>query len=193
MAKHPTLPTLYDEVKTLTITNLKKWGYLIPNSYKSGIIHWGRHGQRTSSINILVDTYGFSPYLQISYTYNGTTISYKVPLTFLPANIGKGQVWYFVCPHTQKRCRTLYMIGDRFLHRSAYTGCMYESQTKSHKNRTLHRLLDKVFGEDELYEQLFSKHFKSSYAGKPTKRYLAIQKKLRQAQSINYDEVERLL
>ncbi|WP_210466711.1 protein kinase family protein [Rufibacter roseolus] len=193
MPRHSTSPTLLDDVKTITITNLKKWEYLKPDSHRSGVITWSWNGQKTSSISIAVNIISSSPYMELSYTCNGTPYDYKVQLTQRPANIGRGHVWYFICPHTQKLCRTLYMVGNRFLHRLAYTGCLYESQTLSHNNRNLHRLLDKVFGTDKLYEQLYSKHFKSHYAGKPTKRFLTIQEKLKQAEGINYAEVEKLI
>jgi hypothetical protein len=193
MAKYPTFPTLLDEVKTLTLTNLKKWGYLGPSSIKQGTVFWSWRGERTSSIGITVNTLSALPYLELNYTCQGQPVLYKVHLTQIPANIGRGQVWYFVCPKTQRLCRTLYMVGSKFLHRLAYTGPMYESQTKSHKDRTLIRLLDKVFGVDKLNEQLHTKHFKTTYAGKPTKRFQAIQRKLKQAERVNPQEVEQLL
>jgi hypothetical protein len=53
-------------------------------------------------------------------------------------------------------------------------------------------MYDKVFGTDKLYEQLYSKHFKSTYAGKPTKRYNMLMKKIEESESIPYREKELL-
>jgi len=36
------------------------------------------------------------------------------------------------------------------------------------------KLCKVISGSDKLYEELYSKHFKSHYAGKPTKRYKQI-------------------
>ena len=87
----------------------------------------------------------------------------------------------------------MYSIGGCFLHREAFNGCMYESQTKSKKYRQLDKTFGAYFKTDELYEQLYSKHFKTHYAGKPTKRYLRIREQVQKAERISPYEIERLL
>ncbi len=96
----------------------------------------------------------------------------------MPSNLGKGLIWYFLCPETNKRCRKLYSIGGYFLHREAFKGCMYESQTQSKKYRQLDKTLGAYFRTDDLYSQLYQKHFKKTYAGKPTKKYLKLIKQI---------------
>ena len=49
------------------------------------------------------------------------------------------------------------------------------------------------FNLDKLYKQLYSKHFKKFYAGKPTKKYKRIMEQLQKAESISYQEIERLM
>lgn len=194
MAKHRTCPTLYDEVKTVSITFLKSHKYLEPEGYKGGSIIWSRNGVETGNINICVSTYSESLYLELDYKCNQIPINYRVQLVSIPSNLGKGVIWFFVCPHTGKRCRKLYLGSSYFYHRSAFNGCMYEKQTQSKKSREL----DKTFGayyyaNDKIFEQLYQKHFKKYYAGKPTKRYLRITKLLSRAESIPYDNILRLL
>ena len=46
MPKPHTFPTLYDDLKTVSISFLAKHGYLKPNQLKSGSIHWGRNGKK---------------------------------------------------------------------------------------------------------------------------------------------------
>jgi len=48
--------------------------------------------------------------------------NYLFHFTAIPSNLGKGEVWYFVCPCTRKKCRILYLWGNStvFAHRSAY-------------------------------------------------------------------------
>lgn len=91
------------------------------------------------------------------------------------------------------RCRKLYSIGGYFLHREAFNGCMYESQTQSKKYRQLDKTLGVYFRLDDLHNQLYVKHFKMTYAGKPTKKYLQIRNQIKQAESIQYQEIEKLL
>ncbi|WP_017732242.1 hypothetical protein [Nafulsella turpanensis] len=193
MAKYPTFPTLYDGVLQIHISKLKEWGYLKPNQQKSGSIKWSRNGNKTGAIDITVNTNSDSPYLELDYRFREKPMQYRVKLVSVPANIGKGRVWYFLCPATNKRCRNLYSIGGQFLHREAFEGCMYESQTQSKK----YRQLDKTFGAylklDSLYEQLYSKHFKRSYAGKPTKKYLRLMKQIRKAESVSHNDFEQAL
>lgn len=185
MPKPHTLPTLYDECKTVSISFLSKHGYLKANQWQSGTITWSRNGSKTGSISIRVNTQSESPYLEIDYKSNDTPINYQVPLVSIPSNIGKGVIWYFICPHTQKRCRKLYLVAGHFYHRSAFRGCMYDKQTQSHKNRWLCNQFDKLFNSEKAYEQIYSKHFKKQYNGKPTKRYLKLLKQANSGEGIS--------
>jgi hypothetical protein len=95
------------------------------------------------------------------------------------------KIWYFLCPETNKQCRILYSIGGYFLHREAFNGCMYESQTKGKSYRNFDKTFGVYFKLDQLYEQIFSKHFKKVYAGKPTKRYLRIMEQIQRLESVD--------
>lgn len=193
MPKFPTFPTLYDEVLQINITKLKEWGYLDPEQIKSGTINWSRNGNPTGSISIRVNTHSEQPYIELDYKYRDEPRNYKVRLVSMPSNLGKGLIWYFLCPQTKKRCRKLYSIGGYFLHREAFSGCMYETQTKSKKYRQLDKTFGAYFKIDNLYSELYKKHFKRYYAGKPTKRYLRIMEQIQKAESIPYHEIERLM
>ena len=125
--------------------------------------------------------------------YNEAPINYRVQLISAPSNLGKGFVWYFVCPHTGKRCRKLYLADTYFYHLSAFRGCMYEKQTQSKKSRYLDKMIGAYFQTDQLFEQLYKKHFKKQYAGKPTKKYLKLTQQIQRAKSIPYHEIERAL
>ncbi len=193
MPKFPTFPTLYDDLRTVSISFLTKHGYLKPNQWQSGSITWSRNGNKTGSISIIVNTYHESQYLELDYKCNEAPINYRVQLVSVPSNLGKGVVWYFVCPHTGKRCRKLYLADSYFYHRSAFRGCMYEKQTQSKKYRRLDKTLGAYFRTDELFEQLYKKHFKKQYAGKPTRKYLRLTRQIRNIEGIPVNEIERLL
>jgi hypothetical protein len=191
MAKYYTFPTLFDEVLQISISDLKRMKYLAPNTIKYGKIQWSRSGSQTAEISILINTY--DGFIEFDYNYNQMPVKYEIRLISLPSNIGKGNVWYFECPHTKKRCRKLYCVGGYFLHRTAFKGCMYDSQTKSKEARTQIKMIKAVFGTDDLYNQLYGKYFKRAYAGKPTKKCIKLREKIRRAESIPAHEVERVL
>lgn len=193
MPKPHTFPTLFNEVKTVSISFLTKHNYLKPNQWQSGTVTWSSNENKTGSISIQVNTQSESPYLLLDYKCNEAPIKYRVQLVSAPSNLGKGFVWYFVCPKTGKRCRKLYLADTYFYHRSAFSGCMYEKQTQSKKSRYLNKTLGVYFKSDQLFEQLYKKHFKKQYAGKPTKKYLKLTQQIQRAESVPYYEIERAL
>lgn len=193
MPKPHTFPTLYNEALQIHISKLKGWGYLDPEQIKSGTLNWSRNGNPTGSISIQVNTHSEQPYIELDYKYRDEPRNYKVYLTSTPSNLNKGEIWYFICPQTKKRCRKLYSIGGYFLHREAFNGCMYETQTQSKKYRQLDKTLRAYFKSDNLYSELYKKNFKKTYAGKPTQRYLRIMEQIQKAESIPYHEIERAM
>tara|TARA_B110000967_G_scaffold89117_1_gene91690 strand:- start:8 stop:592 length:585 start_codon:yes stop_codon:yes gene_type:complete len=189
MPKPHTFPVLYNDVLQINITKLKEWEYLNSEQVKSGKITWSRNGNRTGCISITVSTKSEQPYIELDYKSNDEPRNYKVRLVSMPSNLGKGIVWYFLCPQTNKRCRKLYLIGGYFLHREAFNGCMYESQTRSKNYRQMDKSFGAFFKTDELYSQLYQKHFKKTYAGKPTKRYQKIKKLINEADKLSIHEI----
>jgi hypothetical protein len=192
MGKFPTFPTLFDSALQLKASNLNKWGYLKPNQLKTGVLTWSCRGEKTGSISIKVNTIKEQPYIELDYTSNDEPRNYKVNIVSIPSNLGIAKVYYFECPQTKKRCRILYLIGGYFLHRDAFNGCYYESQLRSKYYRFLDNNYGAYFKSEHLYQELHKKHFKKYYAGKPTKRYLKIKAELDKADSIPYEEIERL-
>jgi hypothetical protein len=193
MPKPHTFPTLYNEALQIHISKLKGWGYLDPEQIKSGTLNWSRNGNPTGSISIQVNTHSEQPYIELDYKYRDEPRNYKVYLTSTPSNLNRGEIWYFICPQTKKRCRKLYSIGGYFLHREAFNGCMYETQTQSKKYRQLDKTLGVYFKCDNLYNELYKKNFRKSYAGKPTKKYLRIMEQIQKAESIPHHEIERAM
>lgn len=172
MGRYSTFPALLDESKTIDITNLRKWDYLIPGEVKSGTIHWSISGQRYSSVSIQVNMFSSSPYLELSYKIGEDSINYKILLVSIPSNLNKGVLWYFVCPLTGKRCRKLHLVsGSYFLHRTAFKGSLYEKQTYSKKQRVLFSQFERVFAFEKYYEEVNQRYFKKYYSGRMTKRY----------------------
>lgn len=193
MPKPHTFPTLYNEALQISISKLKEWEYLNPEQIKSGTINWSRNGNPTGSISIQVNTSSERPYIELDYNYKDEPRNYNILLVTIPSNLGKGEIWYFRCPETNKLCRKLYSIGGYFLHREAFNGCMYEKQTQSKKWREIENLYGAYFDEEKAYEEIYSKHFRKFYKGKPTKRYLKLLAQIQKAENMNYKDIEHLL
>jgi hypothetical protein len=179
MPKPCTFPTLFDEVKTVSISFLTKYNYLNANQRQSGTITWSRNGNKTDCISVRVNTQSEQPYIELEYRCNEAPVKYRVQLVSVPSNLGKGFVWYFT--------------NTYFYHRSAFKGGMYKKQTQSKKQRYFDKTLSLYFRSDELFELLYKKHFKKQYAGKPTKKYLKLTQQIQKAESIPYHEIERAL
>jgi hypothetical protein len=181
MAYPRIFPTLYDEVLTLDTKSYKV--YLKPNQLSTGVSRWTRNGEVTARIGFTIHMEATSGYLELDYTFNEKPLKYRVPIVSKPNNLGIGLIWYFVCPVTKKHCRKLYLVGGYFLHREAFTGCMYKKQTKSKSSRPFTKMLDQLFAKSDFMEGR-EKYFKTHYQGKPTKNYLKflkLQEKERQA------------
>ena len=195
MAKFPTFPTLYDSVLKISMSKLISWGYLKPNQIINSNMNWSRNGIKTAEIGIYINTNNEYPFIELNYKFKDEPRNYRIDIVSINSNLGKGKIYYFVCPHTKRRCRNLYLISGYFYHRLAFVGCMYDCQTQSKKYRSMSLLYGSYFELDRLYEHLYKKHLKKTYAGKPTKRYLKLTKQIEwiERSSKSYDEFERLL
>ena len=194
MPKPHTFPYLFDELKTISISKLNEWNYLNDTALKSGVVNWSnRYNEVTSSISIKVKINANEQFLNLNYKSNDIRYDYNVNLVTVPSNLGKGNVWYFICAYTGKRCRILHLIDGKFLHRSALKSGMYSKQTQSKKWRQIEKVYGAYFDSDKYYEQLYKKHFKKYYKGKPTKRYLKLMHNIAKAENIDYRDIERLM
>jgi hypothetical protein len=178
MAKAYTFPTILDDVLQIRLSKLKEFGYL--KGSKQGVLKWGDGAKISIAVSMLPE----KKYLELDYQYKGEPRKYKVEIVSAPSNLGGGEVWYFICPQTQKRCRVLYCIGGYFLHREAFPDAMYKSQTKSKSEREYRTPLSRLFFEMDIHEQLNAKHFKSEYKGQDTKRFKRIIAKIAKVQKM---------
>ena len=184
MGKQSTFPILYDECKTVSVSKLRKWGYLAEGKLVSGTLRWQRYGEETGSISIAVYNDFNNRFVQMSYVYREHEKNYRIMLVSVPSNLGFGLVWYFVCPRTGKRCRKLYLVHGYFFHRSAFEGCYYEKQILSKKVRPQYNCFENEYKIESAYKSLYSKNFKTQYRGVPTKALLKLERDIRRAQSV---------
>lgn len=179
MAKTSTFPLIIDRCLTVSIADLKRWGCLKPGIYRSGTVYWERGGEREASVGYIISlSVEFEQaYIQFNYAYDGQPVQYRVPLIPVPANIGKGLIWFFRCPFTGQRCKKLHLIEGRFMHRSAVRSAMYKRQTESKRWRLVSRFYDKHEVHAEVCEAIRKPYFKMTYRGKETRRFVRLMRK----------------
>lgn len=129
--------------------------------------------------SITVITYTTTHKVTLSYNTNGKSITYDVGIEQKASNLGKGFFYYFVCTATGLKCRKLYLYDGYFVHRKAIPNLHYKVQTKS-KSFNLFKFFEVCFKIDDLIEESEKPYFKSYYKGKPTKRFLQLEKQLNQ-------------
>ena len=187
MGRYANYPVTVEDCLTVSISKLKEWEYLTYGQ-KAGSIKWSRNGENHSSIRIEVKISEFESYLYLDYSSNGEPRKYKVEIICKNSNLGKGIIYYFLCPQTKKLCRKLYLYGGYFLHRTAFSNLMYAKQIESKTRRALTSSFEKVFIPDEVFEMRYKKYFKTHYKGKPTKKYLKLEHRINLADNYsNYD------
>ncbi|MBL7781588.1 MAG: hypothetical protein JNM22_10260 [Saprospiraceae bacterium] len=176
MAKAPTFPLIIDRCLTISIADLKRWGCLKSEYFRSGTVHWDRAGERVGSIgySFFFGVESGNADLSLNYTFNGYPVKYDIPIFSVPANIGKGVVWYFQCPTTGQRCKKLHLIDGRFVHRSAAPGAMYRAQTHSKKWRMMDRFFDAYEIGGAILEAAQRPYFKETYKGKQTRHCMRL-------------------
>ncbi|OIQ65225.1 hypothetical protein GALL_532190 [mine drainage metagenome] len=69
---------------------------------------------------------------------------------------------------------------------------MYDKQTWSKKSRASLNLYNRITKNENAYEAIYSKYFKKSYNGYPTKKYLKMLKAIKQTEKITVDDIERM-
>lgn len=188
MGRWGTNPTTVNDLRSFDINFLSRFDYLKTNSFKGGSIVWTSSNGNRNSIGIAAKTNSVDGYLILNYTHDKTNeINYQIQLITRPSNLGKGLIWFFVCPFTGKVCRKLHLINGYFQHRTAKPDLMYSKQLESKKWREW----SKIFGSectDDLYRELYSKYFKPFYNGKITKRHARILKKIERIDNFDTNE-----
>lgn len=162
------------------------------NQVKHIITTWSYSWGQKNSIGI--ETNLSDQYIRISYTSTGNgKIDYKVQITSIPSNLGKGVVYYFICPKSGKRCRKLYSSGKYFISRYAIKEGCYDNQRYSKKDRELCRVFDYIKNAENAEMKIVSKHFKKFYNGKPTKKYLKLLKVIKNGERYPPGTIDLLL
>jgi hypothetical protein len=170
MGRKHTGAVVTTECQRIELSYLLKKGLFPRDGRRYSTLTWSGGG----SIMICANNSPDKKYIELTYTvhYRGTGTKvdqcYRVYIDSVPSNLGKGEVYYFICPSTGIRCRVLYMAygSQRWKCRQAYNDRIYyplQQCSKLDKYNTKYWALDKRLYEGE------RKRVNATYRGKPSK------------------------
>jgi len=119
-------PTVENTMK-ISLSVLTKNGFFRQGKKRTGDVTWPNGANvRTECFS---DEKEKHMRLRYSATVNGATTKhdYKIELSAIPSNLGKGEILYFICPVSKKRCRQLFLATDLqiFVSRQAFPKRLY--------------------------------------------------------------------
>lgn len=174
----------FDEVIQISISDLRRLGYLKQSGVKAGLIVWtdlGRQGgelthrlddSRELSIEIVVDLP--NGIMQLDYKMHNRPIRCSFAIESVQSNLGTGLVYYFVCPNTKRLCRKLYLMGSVFRSRFACPSTLYSSQIITKSFHHLFALIEMIQANRRTREFVSKPYAKPFYKGKPTRRFKSL-------------------
>lgn len=156
-----------DDYLSLSVKDVKRLGFLRPDTTVSGRVEWKRGGAVIASVGFATKTTGV-PVARFSYEANGEPMTYDVALRWKRSNLNPDTnhgYYYFVCPVTGALCRKLYLVDGRFVGRKAFHA-LYEKQTYSQAYRRETAAWRDLMAVDDL---VFSQRYRREYyAGRLT-------------------------
>ena len=164
-----------NEAARIELSFLLKKGYIQKGEAIRGTLNWSCRGELTGSITVVGTYFENEIWLRLLYKITDRSTGevkeydYKIYLEALRSNLGKGEVLYFVCPVSGKRCRILYRAygSPIWKSREAYINRLYYSGQICSK---FNRKNERFFRTEEALEKLEKMRRTSTYKGKPTKR-----------------------
>jgi hypothetical protein len=97
-------------------------------------------------------------------------LDYIIPLIRVQSNLGKGWIYYFLCPETKKRCSKLYLLDERFVGLAAAKDGFYQKELRPKKLRSMDKENDRVRKLEKAVKKMADGYL--TYGGQPTKRLL---------------------
>lgn len=158
--------------RSISITFLKRHGYLNKGEHWKGTSTWSRHGEVIASVDHSINADNSSIQFMYSFTHEEDETkkyqNYSVPIVCTPCHFGGVRYW-FLCPSCGKRVGVLYLAGKYVF---ACRGCWnltYESCNQSGMSKGMGVI--KSFDDiDKMREKLRTPF----YRGELTKRHKRI-------------------
>ncbi|MEQ9404802.1 MAG: hypothetical protein RIM99_14515 [Cyclobacteriaceae bacterium] len=173
------MATLIERILRLKIFDLTEGRVLVPGGANVTLI-WQKQGQDLLRIQLISHCNPDPNYMDLRYLFNGQMGEYRVYFDSVLSNLGKGKIWYFICPKTSKRCRQLYFVNGYFVHREAFSNVFYTSQVRSKNKRKFDKFFAPYYEYGKIKQTLKKRYFKQFYCGQETNRYKRLTLRLRQ-------------
>jgi hypothetical protein len=199
MPRPATYPETTGEVLRLELSYLIKQKIIQKGKDCSSTVSWtASHSGKQSSIGIRAFCSTSTPRLELHYqvtkkaTGDVRKYDYRVYLETVPSNLGKGEVYYMVCPRSGQRARILYSPDgeDMFVHREAAANRLYyDDQLMAKRFRRYNRYFSVSRKHEQLCSKKYKQYAKEVYAGEPTrwaKRLNAMENELVRLPQLNY-------
>jgi hypothetical protein len=155
-----------EDCRSIDANNLARWGYLHPGGPPAGILRWMRGEYQAGACNFSVRMDDASPSITFKYKYNDQDHpDVKVYLSSYSPGFG-GRRYLFICPHCQRRMRTLHIRGGeiacRLCHRLTYESCV-----ENHKFDALFKYMARRYNDYswETYKKTFNRQLKATKYG----------------------------
>lgn len=181
----------------ISLSYLFKNKYIEKNKIKTLILEWDIRGDITAKIKMHTCFTESEKYVTLCYSITNKTtneqkdFNYNINLIPVKSNLGLGNIYYFQCPETFRKCRFLYKAynSDIFKSRYAYSKRIYYlNQTISNVLYPLKRLLQ----IQEVIRKMENTRMKTVYRGRETstyKRYSRLKEELNKYQKKNLQNV----
>lgn len=169
--------TTTGEAVRIELSYLLKEGFIQKGAITRGVLSWTNGGRISIECKYIED----KQYIRFNYILTNRDrdekeYDYKIQLTFVPSNLGKSNVPYFVCLATGDRCRILYRAygSPIWKSRNAYRYTLfYPTQTSS----KLSKYNDELLALDKQIKSLRNEIRNQTHNnGKPTRRYKRLQR-----------------
>ena len=109
-----------EDTVSITVDDLRLWGYLKEGSHKSGILTLSRNGRKTGSLGFSVGIdRDEGSYISFNYLLDGEVVKYKHGIEHHPCNYG-GFRYYFICCACWRRITALYFYDSYYLCRHCH-------------------------------------------------------------------------
>jgi hypothetical protein len=187
MGHNSTGITTVNAAQRIELSYLIKWGYF--SRFGNQQLTW----TDGSTIGVEIVHRSNETYLQLNYTISNnktaekTEMNYKVYIEFVPSNLGKGRVMYFICPISGKRCRILYRAYGslHFKAREAYTHRLYYNAQRNSQKFKLFNQYNTAYFKLEVIRRNKRREQKT-FKGKPTKYTLKYNDLCEKIEKLNY-------
>ncbi|WP_132051837.1 hypothetical protein [Pseudocnuella soli] len=169
-------PTIVENQLCLSTAILKKFKPLELEGRKAKELTFYRvnpltgNKEITASLQVTFNSEFGNDYLKLDYVYGGQEISCIIHLQAIKSNLGKGFVYFFICPQTGKNCRKLYLHEGHFKSRKGIGVLLYYQQTVPVKDRSVFQMGRVSKKYRELLVAQFRPYYKEWYGLKKTKK-----------------------